>query len=350
MKTPLTLITAALLAACSPAPTTSSGPKPVYVQTMGGTADGAREQLTATLQARHEVELGFRTGGRVLRRLVEVGQPVRAGELLAELDPSDYQLALQAAEAQLQAARLDATQQQRDAGRMDRLVVDGSVGQSDQERQRTGAEAAAQRVQGAAAQRDLARQRLGYAQLRAPTSGVITQLRLEPGQVLAEGQPALQLARVSELELQVDLPESLAREAKTLQAEALNQRWRLRELAPSSHPQTRTVRARFAPAQPLAWQAGLLGSSVSLSLSRPAPGSATFNLPSTALLARDGQAQVWRVLEGGKLEAQAVKLMARDRERVTVSGIAPGSQVVLLGAHKLDAGQIVRPVPLERAP
>jgi RND family efflux transporter MFP subunit len=352
------LACAASLVACNPAVQAPSAALPVYVQTVQASAQGAVQRLAATVQARQEVELAFRTAGRVQKRWVDVGQRVRAGQALAQLELSDYQLALQAAQAQLQATQLDAAQQQRDAVRLERLVGDGSVGAADAERQRTGAGGAAARVQAAQAQAQLAAQRLGYATLVAPFDGVVTQLRLEPGQVVGEGAGVLGLARLDALELQADVPEGWVSQLRSLEASALAQRWTLRELAPAAHPQTRTHRARFSPAQSLPWQDGLLGRSTVLSLQAPAPSGAV-TLPSSALLGwavlpqQPAQAQVWTV-EGGKLKALPVQVLDRQtdagRQSVQVAGLPAGAVVVMLGAHKLDAGMAVRPVPLERQP
>jgi RND family efflux transporter MFP subunit len=335
-----------LLAACSRAAEAPSAPRPVYVATIAQDA-GAVQRLSATLQSRTEVELGFRTGGRVQERLVDAGQFVRAGQPLARLERQELQLAVAAAEAQRDAARVDQSQQQRDAARLQRLAGDGTVGTADEERQRSGAAAALERLRAAEAQLGLAQQGLAHAELRAPFDGVITSVALEPGLVAPIGQPLIAIAAPRQLELQVDLPQALAEQARKLRAEALGQAWTLRELAPAAHPQTRTHRARFVPTKPLAWQDGLLGSSVELQLQgSTAPA---ISLPGSALLAKDGEARVWRV-EGDRLLPQSVQLLARSGDRVMVSGLQPGQQIVVLGAHKLDAGQRVRAVKLERQP
>lgn len=350
------LLVAAMLSACSRAPEAPPSPPAVYVHTVAATGAGAPAQtLAATLQARHEVALGFRVGGRVQQRQVEVGQRVRAGQVLAVLDPTDLRLAVQAAAAQAQAAELDASQAQRDAARLDRLVADGSVGTADQERQRLAQAVAQTREAAARAQAQLAQARLGYTQLLAPFDGVVTRAQLEPGQVLAEGQPVLGLARTGPLELQADLPEALATQARSLQARALDRDWRLRELSPSPDPQSRTHRARWVladSAPPLPWTDTALGRHVDLRLQATGATPNTLRLPASALLARGAATQpehrVWTLQAGNRLQAQPVQLVDREAEHVRVSGLAAGTRVVVLGAHKLDAGMAVRPVALAR--
>jgi RND family efflux transporter MFP subunit len=342
-----TLCAVALLTACSQASTPSTpAPRLVYVQQLG--TGGAYDTLQATVQARHEVELGFRSGGRVSERRVDAGARVQAGQLLARLEPTEQQQGVAAARAQLAAAELDAAQQRVDAARLARLATDGSVGSADAERQATGARAAQERVLGAQAQLRLAQERLAHTELRAPFAGVVSLIRAERGQVLPEGQPLLQLAKTDALELQIDLPPQLAAQADRLRAEALGRHWTLRELQAAAHPQTRTQRARFVPqGQPLAYDATMLGRSVSVQL-QGAPAAARLRVPASSLLPGE-TAQVWRVVDG-KLQAQAVRIEGRAGDAAWISGVPAGSVVVMLGAHRLEAGQAVRTVPLERAP
>jgi len=130
--------------------------------------------------------------------------------VLARLDPADVQLGVDVAAEQLRAADVDATQAASDAARFKRLLADGSVGAADQERQQARADAAAARRSQAQRQLDLQRNRAGYAVLTAPFDGVITALRFETGQNVAEGQAMMTLARPGELEVVVDVPEALA--------------------------------------------------------------------------------------------------------------------------------------------
>ena len=92
--------TAAILSACAPKPT-ADAPRPV--RTVEVRYDNVHEtnRYVGTVQARHQVDQGFRVGGRVAHRLVEVGQVVREGDVLAVLEDTDYRLAEEAAEQQL---------------------------------------------------------------------------------------------------------------------------------------------------------------------------------------------------------------------------------------------------------
>ena len=348
-----TLITLALLAGCArEAPPVTPAPL-VFVSTVRNDTGTDLQLLSGSIRPRVESELAFRTGGRVVARQVDVGQTVRAGQPLARLDPADVQLGVDAAAEQLRAAEVDATQAASDAARFKRLLADGSVGAADQERQQARADAAAARRTQAQKQLDLQRNRAGYALLTAPFAGVVTALRFETGQTVAEGQAVLTLARPGELEVVVDVPEALASTLREHNAQAqvvglaAPVALKLRELAPAAAAQTRTFRARFAIVSP---PAGLrMGSTAELRLARAA-SQPSAELPLSALLQAGGAPSVWLADEAtGALTRQPVQLISQTTDQVRVTGLVDGALVVSVGAQKLDAGLLVRVVrrPLE---
>jgi len=274
--------------------------------------------------------------------------------VLARLDPVDYQLAVSAAADQVQAASVDAQQAASDEARFRRLLADGSVGAADHERQKARADAAAARLDQARRQLELARNREGYAALLAPYAGVVTAIRFERGQVVAEGQNVLSLAREGEREIVADLPEEWVGRARTLVASAMP--WQeskspvpltLRELSPLASAQGRTFRARYAAtAQSRAQVAALpLGSTMQLNLSAPATGQAVAVLPVTAVVKASGSAGVWVLnAKGSGVVFTPVQVVVSDDASVHVTGLAAGARVVSVGAQKLDAGMTVRAI------
>jgi RND family efflux transporter MFP subunit len=345
----------ALLAACSGPPAPAVAPRPVFVTTVTQASAAQTRAFTAVVHARVETDLGFRTGGKVVERLVEVGDAVKAGQVLARLDPADYQLAVNAAADQVQAASVDAQQAASDEARFRRLLADGSVGAADHERQKARADAAAARLDQARRQLELARNREGYAALVAPYAGVVTAIHFERGQVVAEGQNVLSLAREGEREIVADLPEEWVGRARTLAASTTP--WQesksslpltLRELSPLASAQGRTFRARYAAtAQSREQVAALpLGSTMQLNLSAPASGGpAVAVLPVTALVKASGSAGVWVLnAKGSGVVFTPVQVLALDDAFVHVTGVPAGARVVSVGAQKLDAGITVRAI------
>lgn len=366
-----------MLAACAPPPAAPEVVPTVYVSTVRNDGGTIERVLPASLRPRVESELSFRAGGQVVARAVELGQAVRAGQVLGRVDATDYRVAVQAAVEQQRAAEVEAAQAVSDAARLQRLLVDGSVGVAEAERQQARADAAAARVAQARQQTRLALNREGHALLAAPFDGVVTALRFETGQVVADGQPVLSLARPGELELQADVPETMVAGLKDWQATARLGRGdesmsgqgdppvplKLRELAPSAAIASRTYRTRFAPGARPSGSGWRMGMTTELHLLQPGrtPGA---ELPASALLAtgvavagtparsdaqEDGRATppptVWMVdAKTGTLKRTAVRLLSQSTDHVRVAGLPDGALVVSVGAHKLDAGLKVRAV------
>jgi RND family efflux transporter MFP subunit len=349
------ILALAALAACSKAPPPAPAPRPVFVSIVPSEDAGLARQFTGTVRARVEAEVGFRAGGKVIERLVDVGQSVRAGQPLARLDPADYQLAVQAAADQVQAAQVDAEQSASDEARFKRLSAEGSVGSADHERQKARADAAAARLSQARQQWQLARNREAYTTLVAPFDGIVTQLRFERGQVVAEGQPVLAVARQGEREVVADIPEAwvaaLRRSSAELRASAgasvTPLALQLRELSPLATSAGRTFRARFAPT-PAARRAVdelPLGSTADLRLALPGAQDASVSVPATALVKASGEPGVWALNAAGNgLVFQPVRVQTLDDTTLRVSGLTPGQRIVTVGAQKLDASVAVRPV------
>lgn len=341
------------LAACGDKSPPQQKPHPVLVVTAHNVSGGYERTFTGVIRARYESDQGFRTGGKVAARLVEVGQSVSAGQALARLDPADYELGLHAAEDQLQAARVDAEQAASDEARFRRLLADHSVSVADHERQKARSDAAAARQAHASRQLELAHNRTKYATLVAEFDGVITSVRFEVGQVVAEGQPVVTIAKPSELEVVADLPEELAGNARAISASAslwdapeLILPLKLRELSPAASAQTRTFHARFSilDKSPATRQALHLGVTANLHLATKDRELAAV-LPATAVWKSDGKSMVWQIENAGsKIVAQPVEVIRYTDEAVLVRGIADGTKVVSAGVQKLTPGLEVLPV------
>ncbi len=297
------------------------------------TSSAEERNFSAIVRARVETDLSFRAGGKVTERLVDVGQSVKMGQPLARLDAVDYQLALSAAADQVRAAEVDATQAASDEGRFRRLLVDGSVGAADHERQKARADAAAARWDQARRQLELARNRDGYTTLIAPYDGVVTSMRFERGQVVTEGQSVLSLARDGEREVVADIPEEWVGRVRTSVASAKS--WsgvgapvklQLRELSPLASVQGRTFRARYAAAGGAGEVLGRmpLGSTAELRLVASAAGALSFVIPVPALIKIKDQSGVWVLNPGGtNLVFTPVTVQAVTASTVRVNGSAP---------------------------
>lgn len=345
------LCSAILLAGCQPK--AEQSPKrperPVLVTVASYQAAGQERGFVATIRPRIETDLGFRVPGKVSRRLVAVGDAVKAGQPLAALDETDLRLQQEQAEAERAAAAAALAQVEGDLARASTLRSQGWTAEASLDRLK--AQAAEVRGRLARAERalSLARNAASYAVLAADADGVVTATPAEAGQVVAAGQPAVRLARLGEREALVAVPETLvggldrAGASVTLWSDP-GRRYeaRLRELSPSADPATRTYAARFS--LPDADDAVRLGMTATLAL-RPAAGAKAARLPLSALYNGGAGPAVWTVREDGSLALKPVTVASYEARDVLVSGgVEEGDRVVALGVQKLDPDQRVRVV------
>lgn len=345
------LLTLLLLTACGPEPPAPEAVRPAVTQRVTLESGGDRDRYTGEIHARYETQLAFRVAGKVVERAVELGDPVEKGQLLARLDARDMQLAAEAAEAAWRAARDQRDLAESEFRRAADLLARKLVSQSVYDARKADFEVARSRLQEAARQLQLRRNQLAYTQLRADHAGTITMVQIEPGQVVAAGQPALGFARAGERELWIDLPENRVDSVQTGQAVRVTL-WALpkleipgvvREIASDADPASRTYRVRIRLQDP--GPQVRLGMTGTAQLVSDAAGRVAV-LPATSLYHDGDKPAVWVVdPKTGKVALQPVQIRRyRDNEVVLDGGLTGGELVVVKGAHKLHAGQQVRPV------
>jgi RND family efflux transporter MFP subunit len=343
----ITLAVAAMLGACGQDKPRVEAPRPVHTAEVRYDAAREANRYAATVQSRYEVDQAFRVGGKVARRAVDVGQSVREGDVLAVLEDNDYRLAEEATRQQWTAAVTQARQAESDRQRLGNLKADGSVSAADDERASSGALTAQATAEAQARQLELARNRLKYTVLRASRSGVVTAVRIEVGQMVAEGMPVVAIADPGAPEIVVDVPEDQLAAFKKAKFKAMLASARdesfdvaLRELSPQAAPQTRTYRARLKPvhARPLP-----LGATATLLVDRVMQEASVASLPAAAITQSGGQPALWvvrRVGEApvGTVELVRIKLHGYRNDEVLVSGPPAGEQVVTAGVQKMAPG------------
>ena len=243
-----------LLAACEneTASPTAKAERPVQVERVEFESENAAREFVGVVRARYETDLGFRVAGKIVNRVVNVGDRIRVGDVVARLDPQDLKLQVQSAEAEFAAATSNLHQATTDLERYDALKTRGWASLADFDRKKATKDEAEGRLQRAERSLDLARHQFDYADLKADADGVITETLAEPGQVVAVGQAVVRLARQGEKEVLVALPETWLSEAHSSRATV--QLWsgperrfkaHLRELSPQAEATTRTYAARF---------------------------------------------------------------------------------------------------------
>ncbi len=335
-------------AASQPKAEPGGPPRPVRFMTVGLSNVEDISILPGEIRPRFEQRYGFRVGGKIQRRLVDVGQEVKVGQVLAVLDSQDVQPAINAQAAQLEVARSDLKLQQSELKRQQELRDKGFVSGAALERQDAATEAAQSRVNAARSQLINAQNGLTFQTLRADKNGVVLGVDAEAGSVVAAGQSVVRVAQLGEKEIAINVPEraiSSMRQAKgfALSVDAIANKTyhaKLRELAPAADPASRTYAARLSIVD--ADAALQLGMSATVQLELGA--AQVIVVPNSALYTRDNTNHVWLVDRATEsVRSVAVKLGESTQDGVTIaSGLKPGDLVVTAGANLLMAGQKVR--------
>jgi RND family efflux transporter MFP subunit len=302
-----------------------------------------------TVRPRIESDLGFRVAGKVSKRLVEVGTRVEAGQPLAVLDEVDLALQAEQATAELRAATGVLAQATAAEGRAKELRQKGWSTDAQLDQAKAAADEARARLNRAERSVELTKNSLSYATLVADTAGVVTATLIELGQVVTAGQTAIRLARLTEKEVVVAIPETLLPRAKSGEAQVSiwsnpDKRYvaKLRELAPSADAATRTYLAKFS--LPEAGDEVQLGMTATLTLSDSASDRVA-RLPLSALFNQGEGPSLYVADASGALSLKRVSVKSYERDGVLISdGVEEGANVVALGVQKLDPAQKVKVV------
>jgi multidrug efflux system membrane fusion protein len=338
-------------AGCAPKVVAPEPIRAVRTMVVGEAGSGSPHDYAAEIRARTESRLSFRVGGKLATRLVNSGDTVRAGQLLARLDPTDLRLGLDAASAAQRAAQTNLEQLEADFRRYRELREQGFIGPAELERRDAAVKAARAQLEQANAQASAQGNQAAYASLVADSAGVITAVEAEPGQVLAAGTPVLKLAQDGPRDAQFSVPEDVVDQGRALLGKpdaARLQLWgaaattpaTLREVAGAADPVTRT----FLVKADVGRAAVRLGQTATLRLPG-LPAASGLRLPLTAVFEAQGRSHVWVFSRAeGAVRMQAVQIAGADGNTVLVlQGLRAGEEVVVAGTHVLTPGQKVRP-------
>jgi membrane fusion protein, multidrug efflux system len=344
------LLLAALLSACGKQPAAPEPERAVRTQLVNAGSATASHEYAAEVRPRIESRLSFRVSGKLLSRLVNLGDSVKPGQVLARIDAQDLKLAEAAASAAVMAARTNRDQAGQDYKRFVDLQRQGFISAAELERRDSAFKAAQAQLEQAKAQADVQGNQAGYAQLIADGAGVITAINAEPGQVLAAGTPVVTVALDGPRDIVFSVPEDQITRMKAAagQAGALKVRlwgsdktWplTLREVAAAADPVTRTFLIK-ADAGKLDVK---LGQSATVVLDLPQIAG-VIKLPLAAVLQQGGKTSVW-ILDGASMTVKPVAVQvggAEGNDVVIAGGLSPGQEVVVAGVHVLNPGQKVK--------
>jgi RND family efflux transporter MFP subunit len=319
----------------------------VKVLTVAPSGLQASLEFAGEVRAQTESALGFRVGGKLTQRQAELGQRVKVGQVLAQLDPKDYQLAADAARAQLAAAATNRDLASADYKRYKELKEQNFISGAQLEQRDSAYKAAQAQVQQAQAQLSSQGNQAAYTRLVSDVAGVVTAIAAEPGQVVAAGSPVVRVARDGARDVVFVVPEDRVA-AVTLGSAVEVRVWaskttlegKVREVAASADPMTRTFQVKVAIDEKTAPALGTTVSVLPKALSHA--GTPVLKLPTSALKQEaNGRTAVWLVDPSTMtLKSQPVVVATADGNlTVIASGLQPGMQVVAAGVYVLYEGQ-----------
>ncbi len=358
-KIVLCLLSTIALASCGEADKPRDDRVPVRTVVVGAGAgasgsSSATPEYAGSIASSFDSDVAFRVPGRIVTRRAGLGDRVIVGSALATLDPEPFRIAARSAEASVAAARAELIQAEGEFARNAPLAAERIVAPAQIDRLRAQRDSTRARLLDVQARAAAARDDLGYATLRSPTAGVITQVNAEVGQYLAPGQVAFRVARPDALDAIVDVPESIIASLRpgmpatiTISSSQSPVSGKLREVSPAADPATRTYRVKVSLAATGDARIGMTAKvsfpAAPISATRVATTKTSFTLPLTAITQEGKRPAVWVVKPNGALELRPITLGAYTDAGVAVSaGVRRGERIVSAGAHRLDPRQRVK--------
>lgn len=340
-----------LLSACTKPAPTQEPVRAVKVISVAvqGVQSGA--EFAGEVRARVESRLGFRVPGKMTQRLVDAGQRVKAGQLLAQLDAQDFRLAGDAARAQVAAAATNRTLAEADYKRYKELKDQNFISGAEVERRDATLKAAQAQLEQAQAQLSSQSNQTKYTALVADVSGVVVAVEAERGQVVAAGATIFRIAQDGPRDVVFSVPEDRVAMVK-LGAPVAVRSWSggavrngtVREVAASADVVTRTYQVKVSLAAADGKDALPLGATVYVAPQMFARTDLQVIKLPTSALKRDGATTAVWVLDPATmtLRSQPVEVATADGNDAVISGgLRPGMLVVVAGVHVLQAGQKV---------
>lgn len=322
--------------------------RPVKVVEIAAIDTSRTLSYSGTVRARTEMNLGFRVNGKITGRLVDIGQRVKSGDLLARIDQADYALALTSAKANLDAAERQVETTELARLRAEQLFAKNVSPKSQLEQATLGYNQAVATRDAARSALDQAKNQVSYTDLKSDQNGIVTAISADIGQVVGSGTPVVSVAVDGEKEVLVAIPETdiaQFKPGKTVTVgfwsnAALLLQGKVREVAGSAEPQSRTFAVRISlpndPSVLLGMTAGIVAAA--------ADTQQLVSVPLGALARKDGQPIVWTVdRAAGTVHARAVKVADFTGDGVRIAeGLKPGDAVVAAGTQFMTEGLKVK--------
>jgi multidrug efflux system membrane fusion protein len=347
-----TLILVSTLCACDkPTPTQV---RPVRAEQVLLSNIAAHYSYAGVVRAHHDIVLSFQVGGKITRRYVDIGDNIKPGELLAEIDSKDLVLDVQNIEAQLKSEQSSLLLVKDDLQRYSPLVKAGHITQSFYDQAKTKYDTSVASVDKMQSSLDLAKNKLIYAKLYADYPGVITKVQASAGQIISPGQAVMEMAGTNEKEIVISVPEQRINEWQSINKinvtlwayPKMHYAAKLREISGEADPATRTYTVKLSVIDADATMRLGMTANVQVDVLRPKP---MIVVPLTSIYYESRNPIIW-VINPKDMTVQPVKvtLGAYENNKIIVdTGLKSGMWIVTAGVNSLRAGQKVKLVEEE---
>ena len=327
--------------------------RPVQTMTVGVSPEPGGRAFPGQAEANEEAKLSFRVGGSLIEVTANVGDTVKKGQVLAKLDPQDFEVRLLAAEGELSSAQANLQIANVELTRLQSLVKSKAAPEKDLDRAAALVEYHKSNVAALTSKRDIAQSELSYAQLSAPFDGVIAARFAQNFQTVQAKEPVVRLLDTSSIKFGVDLPETAmpllpyVKEIWVTFQAAPREKLpaTIHEISHEASRSTRTYRLTVVMDQPpgvriLPGMSGELRARVEPPSTQP---KAMEVLASALFEESDGTTRVWLVdTSSTTVHRQPVKTSSPTSVGFMVEGLKTGQTIVIAGVHYLKEGQKVR--------
>lgn len=320
----------------------------VKVFAVGDSVDQSSSTFHGIVHAEFEPNLSFQVTGKIVKRFVDIGQAVKLGQVLAKLDPADYQLSADSAKAQLASAKSNYVTQKVNLERYRQLLTQNFVSEAQYDAEKAKFDSASAQFEEAKNQLSNMQNQVDYTTLAAPSDGVITSINMDAGQVVSSGQTVATMAASGKKEVLVELPEDQINNYKVdmpakikIWATGQNYIGKIRTINQASDQQTRTFTARIVIFNPdLNIKYGMAADVFII----PLNSSSGLELPLSSLFALNGKSFVWVLDTHSLAKLVPVEVLSTDGASMKVKStqVHNGDRVVSAGVSFIHEGQLLK--------
>ena len=319
----------------------------VRTQVIQPVTAGQGYSYAGEVRGRLESQLAFQVTGKIIKRNVQLGSVVNAGDVLMQIDAKDIQQTVSSNSAQVYSAQSQLRLAESNLSRYRQLLDSGAISRAQYDQYVNAYDAAAAAVQQAGAQYTQGANQLDYTLLKADQAGVVSAITAEAGQVVSAGQTVVTVVQDGEQEIEINVPENRLEELKAAgqlhitfwALPNMTLDGKVREIAPMADPTTRTFKVRISLLNPP--PSVKLGMTATVSLAGGAAHTA-FSIPLSALYQTGDTPAVW-VVNDNILTLRPIQTGPFGNGTIQVlAGLQPGDLIVSAGVHKLKEGQRVK--------